>query len=158
MGSGLVGNDGATHHGTFDLAYMGCVPDIVIMAPSDECELQNMVETAYSIDNRPSVVRYPRANGYGSDVLYDLLKYNTENILPSNELPPRGQVLPIGKGRIAKKGVTTTSSVGKRTYRVSIISIGTRLVESILAARAIEEKHGDVVVTVSLPCFAGNIE
>ena len=57
--AGLVGNDGATHHGSFDLAYLGCVPDIVIMAPSDEVELQNMVETAYAIDTLPSAVRNP---------------------------------------------------------------------------------------------------
>ena len=58
--AGLVGNDGATHHGSFDLAYLACVPDIIIMAPADEVELQNMVETMYKIENRPSVVRFPR--------------------------------------------------------------------------------------------------
>jgi 1-deoxy-D-xylulose-5-phosphate synthase len=52
---------------------MGCVPDIVIMAPADEMELQNMIETAYTIDNRPSVVRFPRGSGYGRDTLVDIL-------------------------------------------------------------------------------------
>ena len=55
--AGLVGNDGPTHHGSFDLAYMGCLPNIVIMAPSDELELMNMIQTAYDIDDMPSVVR-----------------------------------------------------------------------------------------------------
>ena len=67
--AGLVGNDGATHHGTFDLAYMGCVPDIVILAPSDEVELQNMVETLYTINDKPSMIRFPRGNGYGPELL-----------------------------------------------------------------------------------------
>ena len=49
---GLVGNDGATHHGTFDLAYLSCIPNVVVMAPSDENELQNMVETLYTIDDK----------------------------------------------------------------------------------------------------------
>jgi 1-deoxy-D-xylulose-5-phosphate synthase len=100
--AGLVGNDGATHHGTFDLAYMACVPGIVIMAPSDELELIHMVETAYRIDDGPSVVRYPRASAYGADVLKDM--FNTP--LANGELPARGTALPIGKGRIIKQGDT----------------------------------------------------
>lgn len=106
--AGLVGNDGATHHGTFDLAYMACVPDIVIMAPSDEVELQNSIETVYKIDDRPSVVRYPRASGYGSDLLKDLLN---ETSFVNNELPPRGRVLPIGKGRVVKNGITKVRTI-----------------------------------------------
>lgn len=58
--AGLVGNDGPTHHGSFDLSYMGILPNIVIMAPSDEVELVNMIETAYETNDLPSVVRYPR--------------------------------------------------------------------------------------------------
>jgi len=66
--SGLVGNDGPTHHGVFDLAYMGCLPDIVIMAPSDEVELMNMVATAHGVDDMPSVsgTRAARATGWKS--------------------------------------------------------------------------------------------
>jgi len=139
--AGLVGNDGATHHGTFDFAYLGCVPDIVIMAPSDEVELQNMVETAYTIDNKPSAVRYPRASGYGAEKLKNLI--GTNDLGANNELPARGKVLPIGKGRIVKTGPS-----GK-TYRVAIVSIGTRLIESVMAAKALEEKNGDVSVTVA---------
>ena len=140
--AGLVGNDGATHHGSYDLAYFGCLPDMIIMAPSDEVELQNMVETAYTIDHMPSVVRYPRASGYGAEKLKDLL--GTE--LPANgELPARGKALPIGKGRIIKNGEYTHD----KKINVALLSIGTRLVDSVLAARAIEAKYGDVSVTVA---------
>jgi 1-deoxy-D-xylulose-5-phosphate synthase len=138
--AGLVGNDGATHHGTFDLAYLGCVPDIVIMAPSDESELQNMVETSYVIDDKPSVVRYPRGSGYGAEMLLDL--FGTD-IGPGGELPHRGTVLPIGKGRIVKTG-----SPDKK-YKASILSIGTRLAESVIAARALEAANPDIAVAVA---------
>jgi 1-deoxy-D-xylulose-5-phosphate synthase len=139
--AGLVGNDGATHHGSFDLAYLGCVPDIVIMAPADEVELQNMVETSYTIDRWPSVVRFPRGSGYGAEKLTEI--YGSTALGPNNELPARGEVLPIGKGRVVKKG-----EAGK-AYRATILSIGTRLVDSVMAARAIEAKYPDVAVTVA---------
>ncbi len=61
--AGLVGADGATHAGSFDLAYLGCLPGFVIMAPSDEAELMHMVATCAAIDDRPSAVRYPRGEG-----------------------------------------------------------------------------------------------
>jgi 1-deoxy-D-xylulose-5-phosphate synthase len=138
--AGLVGNDGATHHGTFDLAYLGCVPNIVIMAPSDESELQNMVETSYVIDDGPSCVRYPRGSGYGAEVLLDLLG---TDLGPDGELPQRGTVLPIGKGRIIKTGSPN------RKYKASILSIGTRLVESVIAARALEKENPDLSVAVA---------
>src|SRR6202021_353283 len=80
--AGLVGADGATHAGSFDLAYLGCLPGFVIMAASDEVELMNMVATAATIDDAPSAVRYPRGEGVGLT------------------LPKRGEVLKIGKGRI----------------------------------------------------------
>lgn len=139
--AGLVGNDGATHHGSFDLAYLGCVPDIIIMAPADEVELQNMVETLYTIDHLPSAVRFPRGSAYGTEKLKEI--YGSTALGPNNELPARGEVLPIGKGRIVKKG-----EAGK-AYRATILSIGTRLVDSVMAARAIEAKHPDVAVTVA---------
>ena len=65
--AGLVGNDGPTHHGSFDLTYMGTLPGLTIMAPSDELELQNMIHTAAKLDSGPSVVRFPRGVGYGVD-------------------------------------------------------------------------------------------
>jgi len=149
--AGLVGNDGATHHGTFDLAYAACVPDIVIMAPADEIELQNMVETSYSINNRPSIVRFPRGSGYGYDILNDIYSdvvNNKQEVLSSYingdlSLTTRGKVLSIGKGRIIKQAL-----LGKK-YRVAILSIGTRLVAAVKAAREVEKLHGDISVTVA---------
>jgi len=103
--AGLVGADGATHAGSFDLAYLCCLPDIVIMAPADEAELVHMVRTAVEIDDLPSAIRYPRGDGVGI------------------ELPERGEALPIGKGRILREGTT-----------VALLSIGTRLAECLAAA------------------------
>jgi 1-deoxy-D-xylulose-5-phosphate synthase len=103
--AGLVGADGATHAGSFDLAFLGCLPDIVLMSPSDEAELMHMVATAATIDDRASAFRYPRGEGVGV------------------ELPERGQVLPIGKGRILQEGTT-----------VALLSLGTRLGECLKAA------------------------
>lgn len=136
--AGLVGNDGATHHGSFDLAYMACVPGIVIMAPADEMELIHMVETAYRIDDRPSVVRYPRASAYGAEVLRSVI--GTE--LVNGELPARGQALPIGKGRVIRQA-------REAAIKVCLFSIGTRLVDAVLAARAVEGAMPDVGVTVA---------
>src|SRR5262245_64703647 len=84
--AGLVGADGATHAGSFDVAYLGCLPGFVIMAAADEVELMHMVATAASIDDRPSAFRYPRGEGVGL------------------ELPARGQPLEIGRGRIVREG------------------------------------------------------
>lgn len=103
--AGLVGADGATHAGSFDLAFLGCLPEMVIMSPADEAELMHAVATAVAIDDRPSAFRYPRGEGVGL------------------ELPERGEVLPIGKGRIIREG-----------NRVAILSLGTRLAEALIAA------------------------
>ncbi len=103
--AGLVGADGATHAGTFDLAYLCCLPDFVIMAPSDEAELKNMVATAAGIGDLPSAIRYPRGEGYGV------------------EMPAEGMPLDVGKGRIVREGSA-----------VAILSLGTRLHESLKAA------------------------
>ena len=103
--AGLVGADGATHAGSFDLAYLGCLPGIVLMAPSDEVELMHMVATSAIIDDQPSAVRYPRGESTGL------------------ELPARGTPLPIGRGRILREGSS-----------VAILSLGTRLAESLRAA------------------------
>ena len=78
--AGLVGNDGPTHHGSFDLAYLGCIPGLAILAPSDEVELKNMVKTVYEIDNMPSCLRYPRGSAVGIDKLNDLFGYNIEKV------------------------------------------------------------------------------
>jgi 1-deoxy-D-xylulose-5-phosphate synthase len=103
--AGLVGADGPTHAGSFDLAFLTCLPDFVMMAASDEAELVHMVATAAAIDDRPSAFRYPRGEGTGV------------------ALPTRGEVLPLGKGRILREGAT-----------VALLSLGTRLQECLRAA------------------------
>ena len=103
--AGLVGADGATHAGSFDNAYLGCLPNFVIMAASDEAELVHMVATQVAINDRPSAVRYPRGEGRGV------------------EMPEAGIPLEIGKGRIVKQG-------GK----IALLSFGTRLAECEKAA------------------------
>lgn len=78
--AGLVGADGPTHCGAFDVAYLACLPNMVVMAPSDEAELMHMVATAAAIDDRPSCFRYPRGNGVGSifkEIHANLLPYGT---------------------------------------------------------------------------------
>jgi 1-deoxy-D-xylulose-5-phosphate synthase len=109
--AGLVGADGATHAGSFDLAYLGCLPGFVIMAPSDEAELTHMVATAAAIDDRPSAVRYPRGEGTGGP------------------LPRRGLPLEIGKGRIVREGGV-----------IAILSLGTRLQECLKAADELAQR------------------
>eukprot|EP00741_Cyanophora_paradoxa_P019863 tig00000217_g19171.t1 len=126
--AGLVGADGATHHGTFDLTYLCSLPNIVIMAPSDEVELMHMVATAASIDDKASAVRFPRGNSTGK------------------ELPAKGTVLPIGKGRIIQEG-----------SKVALLSIGTRLSECEAAAKSIEERTG-IKPTVADARFAKPID
>ena len=103
--AGLVGADGATHAGSFDIGFLGALPDMVLMAASDEAELQRMVATAHAVDDRPSAFRYPRGEGVGVD-LWD-----------------RAEPLEIGKGRLVQEGGT-----------VAILSLGARLQESLLAA------------------------
>jgi len=103
--AGLVGADGATHAGSFDNAYLGCLPNFVIMAASDEAELVHMVATQVSINDRPSAVRYPRGEGRGV------------------ELPEVGVPLPVGKGRIVRQG-----------SKIALFSFGTRLAECEKAA------------------------
>jgi 1-deoxy-D-xylulose-5-phosphate synthase len=103
--AGLVGADGQTHAGTFDTAYLGCLPGFVLMAAADEAELVNMVATAAAIDDRPSAFRYPRGEGFGV------------------ALPPVPTPLEIGKGRVLREGT-----------KVALLSYGCRLQECLLAA------------------------
>ncbi|KAL2498971.1 1-deoxy-D-xylulose-5-phosphate synthase [Abeliophyllum distichum] len=95
--AGLVGADGPTHCGAFDVTCMACLPNMVVMAPSDEAELMHMVATAAAIDDRPSCFRFPRGNGVGA-------------ALPSNN---KGSPLEIEKGRILREG-----------YRVALLGYG----------------------------------
>jgi 1-deoxy-D-xylulose-5-phosphate synthase len=103
--AGLVGADGATHAGAFDVAYLGCLPRFVVMAAADEAELVHMVATAAAIDDRPSAFRYPRGEGAG---------------VP---MPEEGKPLEIGKGRIMREG-----------SKVALLSFGARLSECLTAA------------------------
>jgi len=136
---GLVGNDGPTHHGTFDLTYMGALPNLVLMAPSDELELQNAVQTVYGIDDQASCVRFPRGAGYGLEALNEHFGYGL------TELPGAGggKAVPIGKGRVIKP-----ARAGART-KVAVLSLGTRLMASVLAAKGAEAEYADVGVTVA---------
>jgi 1-deoxy-D-xylulose-5-phosphate synthase len=103
--AGLVGADGATHAGSFDNAYLGCLPNFVIMAAADEAELVHMVATQVAINDRPSAVRYPRGEGRGI------------------EMPEAGIPLEIGKGRVIRQG-----------KQIALLSFGTRLAECEKAA------------------------
>jgi 1-deoxy-D-xylulose-5-phosphate synthase len=108
--AGFVGADGATHAGCYDLAFLGCLPYMVIMAPSDELELKHAVTTAHAIDDAPSAFRYPRGEGLGLD------------------LSQPGQILAIGKGRLIREG-----------NHVAILSLGCRLEEALKAADTLAE-------------------
>jgi 1-deoxy-D-xylulose-5-phosphate synthase len=103
--AGLVGADGSTHAGSFDIAYLGCLPNFVIMAASDEVELKHMVATATQIDDRPCAFRYPRGEGVGID------------------MPEEGVPLEIGKGRIVREGTS-----------VAVLNLGGRMQECLAAA------------------------
>lgn len=138
--AGLVGNDGPTHHGAYDLSYLGCIPNLTICGPSDEVELKNMIQTAAAHDDGPIVVRYPRGAGYGEDKLKTLFGYD----LP-NGIPEMGEPLEIGKGRIVR---TSTRNL-PRSQSVTILSFGTRLHESLVAAAEIEAAAPDLSVTVA---------
>ena len=103
--AGLVGADGPTHAGSFDTAFLTCLPNMIVMAAADEAELMHMTATAAAVDDRPTAFRYPRGNGTGVD------------------LPARGTPLEIGKGRIVREGST-----------VALLCFGARLGECLAAA------------------------
>jgi len=107
--AGFVGADGPTHAGSYDTAFLSCLPDFVVMAAADEAELVHMVATAAAIDDRPSAFRYPRGEGVGI------------------ELPDEGVPLEIGRGRILRQG-------GK----IALLSFGARLHECLMAAENLD--------------------
>ncbi|MEQ1789478.1 MAG: 1-deoxy-D-xylulose-5-phosphate synthase [Rickettsiales bacterium] len=111
--AGLVGADGPTHAGSFDVAYLTSLPNFIVMAASDEAELKNMVATAASIDHAPSAVRYPRGEGVGV------------------EIPEIGEIIPIGKGRVVRT---------EKDAKIALLSLGTRLGECLKAADILAEK------------------
>ncbi len=109
--AGLVGADGPTHAGAFDISYLGCLPNFVIMVAADELELKHMIATSLSIQDRPSAFRFPRGNGTGVS------------------LSEPSRILEIGKGRIIKQGSD-----------IALLSLGTRLEQSLKAAQVLDEK------------------
>ena len=121
--AGLVGADGCTHAGSFDIGFMGALPGMVLMAAADEADLAAMIATSLEIDDRPSAFRYPRGDGVGI------------------EIPELAAPLEIGKGRIVREGTT-----------VAILSLGTRLQESLKAADALAARG--VSATVADARFA----
>ena len=122
--AGLVGADGQTHAGSFDTAYLGCLPNFVLMAAADEAELVHMVKTACAYDDGPIAFRYPRGEGTGI------------------ELPAKPQILEIGKGRIIQSG-----------NDVALLSYGTRLEECKKAAAILKDKH-NISTTIADARFA----
>ncbi|XP_002459488.1 probable 1-deoxy-D-xylulose-5-phosphate synthase 2, chloroplastic [Sorghum bicolor] len=118
--AGLVGADGPTHCGAFDVTYMACLPNMVVMAPADEAELMHMVATAAAIDDRPSCFRFPRGNGVGA-------------VLPAGN---KGTPLEVGRGRVLVGG-----------NRVALLGYGTMVQACLKAAEALKEH--DVYVTVA---------
>src|SRR5262249_26774068 len=115
--AGLVGADGATHAGAFDLNYLTCLPHMMVMAPADEAELMNMVATAAAYQEGPSAIRFPRGEGVGV------------------ALPERGQVLAIGRGRMVRDGTDA-----------AILSLGTRLQPALAAAEALAREGLSITV------------
>jgi 1-deoxy-D-xylulose-5-phosphate synthase len=109
--AGLVGADGATHAGAFDVAYLTCLPNFVVMAPGDEAELVHMVATAAAHDSGPIALRYPRGEGLGV------------------ALPEQAQVLPIGVGRVLREG-----------SRIALLSFGSRLASCLAAAEELNAR------------------
>jgi 1-deoxy-D-xylulose-5-phosphate synthase len=109
--AGLVGADGPTHAGAFDVTYLSCLPGFVVMAAADEAELVHMVRTAVEIDDRPCAFRYPRGEGVGV------------------EMPERGQALEIGRGRVVKEGT-----------KIALLSFGARLAECLKAAEELDAR------------------
>ncbi len=109
--AGYVGADGQTHCGAFDVAYLGCLPDMVLAACADEAELVRMVNTLAQIDDRPSALRFPRGEGIGV------------------EMPEGGATVELGKGRIVREGDS-----------IAILSYGSRLADSLVAAEMLAER------------------
>jgi 1-deoxy-D-xylulose-5-phosphate synthase len=132
--AGLVGDDGPTHHGAFDIAYLRCLPNVVLMAPRDEAMLVHMLRTALTHDDGPIAMRYPRGEGTGA------------------ELPAQPREIPIGTGEILREG----GAGGSAGRRVALIGYGTGVGKALAAA---EELHGrEIAVTVADARFAKPID
>jgi len=115
--AGLVGADGPTHAGSFDITYLATLPNFIVMAASDESELVRMINTSVDINNKPSAFRYPRGNGIGT------------------ELPSINEKLEIGKGRIVKEG-----------KKIALINFGARLNECLIAEKNLIKKGINITI------------
>jgi 1-deoxy-D-xylulose-5-phosphate synthase len=132
--AGLVGDDGPTHHGVFDIAYLRCLPSIVLMAPRDEAMLADMLHTALRYDDGPVALRYPRGEGLGVDI------------------PAQPRVIAIGTGEILRAG----GAAGPGGARVALVGYGTGVNKAIEAADLLAER--DIPVTVADARFAKPID
>jgi 1-deoxy-D-xylulose-5-phosphate synthase len=132
--AGLVGDDGPTHHGAFDIAYLRCLPNIVLMAPRDEAMLVHMLRTALTHDAGPIAMRYPRGEGTGA------------------ELPAQPREIPIGTGEILREG----GAGGSPGRRVALIGYGTGVGKALLAAEQLQGR--EIAVTVADARFAKPID
>jgi 1-deoxy-D-xylulose-5-phosphate synthase len=132
--AGLVGDDGPTHHGAFDIAYLRCLPNIVLMAPRDEAMLVHMLRTALTYDEGPIALRYPRGEGTGV------------------ELPAEASAIPVGRGEILKEG----GAGGAAGRRVALIGYGTGVGKALGAAEQLA--HSDIALTVADARFAKPID
>ena len=119
--AGLVGADGSTHAGSFDITYLSTLPNFVVMAASDEAELVKMINTSVDINDRPSAIRYPRGTGVGVD------------------LPSIDEKIEIGKGRVVQQGT-----------QVCVLNLGTRLEECKLAVEELKAKGVSTTLILSL--------
>jgi 1-deoxy-D-xylulose-5-phosphate synthase len=135
--AGLVGDDGPTHHGAFDIAYLRCLPNIVLMAPRDEAMLVHMLHTALCYDDGPIALRYPRGEGVGV------------------ELPAEPRALPIGRGEILREAGPAAGGAGPNP-RVALIGYGTGVGKALQAADLLAATG--IAVTVADARFAKPID
>jgi 1-deoxy-D-xylulose-5-phosphate synthase len=135
--AGLVGDDGPTHHGAFDIAYLRCLPNIVLMAPRDEAMLVHMLRTALEHDRGPIALRYPRGEGVGVPI------------------PRQSQAIPIGTGEILREA-QDGEDVAHGGHRVALIGYGTGVGKALAAAEQLARR--DVAVTVADARFAKPID
>jgi 1-deoxy-D-xylulose-5-phosphate synthase len=136
--AGLVGDDGPTHHGMFDIAYLRCLPNIVLMAPRDEAMLVHMLRTALDYDAGPIALRYPRGEGTGV------------------ALPEQGEPIAIGSGEILSEDPISDGSAGPAAARIALIGYGTGVSKALEAADRLRAQ--DLAVTVADARFAKPID
>lgn len=127
---GLVGADGPTHHGTFDLSYLACIPNMVIMAPADEAECRQMLSTAFSLDC-PSAVRYPRGGGTGT--------------IPSTQL----DTLPVGKGKVLREGRSGVALLAYGSLVPAALAAGEELDATVVNMRFVKPVDAELIIQLA---------